>query len=136
MEDVRKTILIADDDPAILEVLTLYLEEVGYEVETTQDGLTLRTFEQGLPDLLLLDIWMSGWHGREICLFLKSQEATKRLPIVLFSANRETERIAREAGADEFVTKPFDLADLLSTIERCLSASSTVNANQKGGTDI
>ena len=120
MEHRQKKILIADDDPAILEVLTLFLEEVGYEVETTHDGLTLRTFEHGPPDLLLLDIWMSGWSGREICRFLKSQEATKQLPIVLFSANRETEQIAREAGADAFITKPFDLTGLLATIERYL----------------
>jgi len=113
----KKKIMIADDDPAILEVLTLILEEVGYEVETTHDGLTLRTFEHGPPDLLLLDIWMSGWHGRDICRFLKSQEATKSLPIVLFSANRETQQIAREAGADDFITKPFDLEDLLAKIE-------------------
>ena len=120
MEHRQKKILIADDDPAILEVLTLFFEEVGYEVETTHDGLTLRTFEHGPPDLLLLDIWMSGWHGRDICRFLKSQEATKRLPIVLCSANRKTEQIAREAGADDFISKPFDLADLLAKIERYL----------------
>jgi DNA-binding response OmpR family regulator len=120
MESRQKEILIADDDPAILEVLTLFLEEVGYEVETTHDWLTQRTFEHGYPDVLLLDIWMSGWNGRDICRFLKSQEATKRLPIVLFSASRETEQIAREAGADDFITKPFDLADLLATIERYL----------------
>ena len=120
MEPQKKKILIADDDPAILDVLTLFLEEVGYKVETTLDGLTLQTFENGYPDLLLLDIWMSGWHGRDICLFLKSQEATKRLPIILFSANRETEQIAREAGADDFITKPFDLLGLLAKIERFL----------------
>ncbi len=120
MEHRKKKILIAEDDPVILEMLTMFLEEVGYEVETTYDELTLRTFEHGLPDLLLLDIWMSGWHGKDICLFLKSQEATKRLPIVLCSANQETEQIAKEAGADDFITKPFDLADLLAKIERYL----------------
>lgn len=122
MERDRKKILVADDDPAILEVLTLYLEEVGYEVETTDDGLTLRSLGQNLPDLLLLDIWMSGWHGRDICRFLKSQEATKALPIILFSANRETQQIAKEAGADDFIIKPFDLPKLLKTIERHLPA--------------
>lgn len=116
----RKKILIADDDPAILEILTLYLEEVGYEVETTDDGLALRSLEQNLPDLLLLDIWMSGWHGRDICRYLKSQETTKSLPIILFSANRETQQIAKEAGADDFITKPFDLTELLTKIERHL----------------
>ena len=118
MEHPGKKILLADDDPAILDMLTLFLEEVGYEVETTHDELTLRTFEHGLPDLLLLDVWMSGWNGQDICRFLKSQEATKRLPVILFSANRETKQIASEAGADDFIIKPFDLEELLSTIER------------------
>jgi len=120
MEPRQKKILIADDDLAILEVLTLFLEDVGYEVETTHDGFSLQAFEHGYPDLLLLDIWMSGWHGRDICRFLKSQEETRHLPILIVSANRETERIAREAGADDFLAKPFDLDVLLEKIQRYL----------------
>jgi DNA-binding response OmpR family regulator len=116
----QKRILIADDDPDILEALTLVFEEEGYTVATSHDGHTLRNLEHDLPDLLLLDIWMSGWNGGDICRFLKSQKATASLPIILFSANRETERIARESGADTFITKPFDLTDLLSTVERYL----------------
>jgi CheY-like chemotaxis protein len=115
----KKKILVADDDPAILDMLTLFFEDIGYEVETTTDGASLRTFPHGLPDLLL-DIWMSGSNGRDLCLYLKSQEATRHLPILLVSANRETEAIAREAGADDFVTKPFDLDDLVGTVERFL----------------
>ena len=120
MESRQKKILIADDDPAILEVLTLFREDVGYEVETTHDGHTLQAFEHGHPDLLLLDIWMSGWNGRDLCRFLKSQEETRHLPILLVSANRDMERIAREAGADDFIAKPFDLDKLLEKIERLL----------------
>ena len=116
----KKKILVADDDPAILDVLTLLLEEVGYEVESTVDEATLQAFPNGYPDLLLLDIWMSGWNGQDMCVFLKSREATKHLPIILISANKETERIAREAGADDFLTKPFDLDELVGKIERCL----------------
>lgn len=120
MQTRQKKILIADDDPAILEVLTLFLEDEGYQVETTHDGLTLQSFEHGYPDVLLLDIWMSGWNGRDICRFLKSQEQTRHLPILLFSANKETEQIAQEVGADDFLTKPFDLDELLEKIERYL----------------
>lgn len=120
MKSRQKKILIADDDAAILDVLTLYLEDMGYEVQTTQDGGTLRALENDLPDMLVLDIWMSGWHGRDICRFLKSREETHKLPILLVSANRETESIAREAGADDFLAKPFDLEKLLEKIERYL----------------
>lgn len=120
MESRQKKILIADDDAAILDVLTLFLQDMGYKVETTQDGETLHTMGNNLPDMLVLDIWMSGWHGRDICRFLKSQEKTRHLPILLVSANRETENIAREAGADDFLAKPFDLDKLLEKIERYL----------------
>lgn len=120
METRKKKILVADDDLAILEVLAFFLEDEGYEVETTHDGRTLQNFERGSADLLLLDIWMSGWNGQDICRFLKSQEATRHLPIMLISANKETEQIAREVGADDFLTKPFDLDELHEKIKRCL----------------
>ena len=118
MERSKKKILIADDDPAILDVLSLFLEDVGYEVETTDDGATIREAQSEHPDLMLLDIWMSGWNGSDICSLLKNQEATKHIPIILVSANRDTEKIAKEAGADDFLLKPFDLDNVLEKIER------------------
>ncbi|GCE16293.1 response regulator [Dictyobacter kobayashii] len=118
MTQQKKKIFIADDDAAILDALTLFLEDVGYEVESTKDGATIGTFPHGYPDLLLLDIRLSGWNGQDVCRHLKSQEETKKLPIILISANRETEHIACEAGADDFLAKPFDLDDLLAKIEQ------------------
>ena len=120
MERSKKKILIADDDPGILDVLTLLLEEDGYEVETTDDGATIGEFQNGYPDLMLLDIWLSGWNGRDICRALKIREDTKHLPIILISANNETEKIAQEAGADDFLAKPFNLDEVLEKIERLL----------------
>ena len=120
MEGRKKKVLIADDDPAVLDVLTLFLEGMGYEVESTEDGATLAAFPAGAPDLLLLDIMMSGWNGCDICCHLKNQEATRRLPIMLFSANNDAVTMAREAGADDFLAKPFDLEALLKKIERWL----------------
>ncbi len=120
MKPQKKTIFVADDDPAILDALTLILEDAGYEVRSTTDGATLREVHRASPDLLLLDLRLSGWNGKEICMALKSEEETRHLPIVLFSANKETKRIAQEAGADDFLTKPFDLDELLQTIERHL----------------
>ena len=89
-------------------------------MESVTGGETLRDFPNGHPDLLLLDIWLSGWDGREICRSLKAREETKHLPIVLCSASRDGERMAREAGADGFIAKPFALDDLLATVARHL----------------
>lgn len=120
MQGKKKKILIADDDAAILDVLTLFLEDVGYEVECTIDAATVSKFASGYPDMLILDIWMSGYNGRDICIALKNQEATSHLPIILFSAKQEAENIAREAGADDFLAKPFDLDILLEKIEQLI----------------
>ncbi len=112
-----KKILVADDDSAILDVIQQILEMDGYEVKTTVDGETIKKMRKGLPDLLLLDIWMSGTDGRLICKQLKSQEITKHIPIIIISANKDTEGIAKEAGADDFLTKPFEMNDLLAKVK-------------------
>ncbi|HET8912677.1 MAG TPA: response regulator [Ktedonobacteraceae bacterium] len=118
MEGSKKRVLIADDDPAILDVLTLFLEEVGYEVESTINPETIGEFSTGYPDLMILDIWMSGWNGLDICRTLKGQATTRQLPIILFSAKKEAEELAYEAGADDFIAKPFNLDDMLDKVER------------------
>ncbi|QBD74883.1 response regulator transcription factor [Ktedonosporobacter rubrisoli] len=119
-EPKKKRILIADDDLAILDVLTLFLEECGYEVESTADGTCVPALARTFPDLLLLDIWMSGSNGCELCAQFKRQPNTAHLPVILISANKDTEHLAREAGADDFIAKPFDLDVVLSKIEHAL----------------
>ena len=115
-------ILVAEDDQVVLDVLRLILEEEGYAVESIADEATLRAFPHGYPDLLLLDIWMSGWDGGNLCRELKGEEKTRGIPILLCSANQGGERIAREAGADGFIGKPFDMDDLLAAVARLLHA--------------
>jgi len=116
----KKTIMIADNDPGIVDVLTLMLEDAGYEVETTDDGQTVKDIEEHLPDLILLDIWMAGFDGRDICKYLKSQKLTKHIPIIMISANKDAEEIAKEAGADDLLAKPFEMSNLLTIIEKHL----------------
>jgi DNA-binding response OmpR family regulator len=111
-------ILIADDDQGILDALTFVLEDEGYQVESTADGGNLYQMNGDTPDLLLLDIRMSGHDGRDICRFLKSKKITKKVPIIMISANRDTARHAKEAGADDYLPKPFELHDLLQKVEK------------------
>jgi DNA-binding response OmpR family regulator len=112
----KMKILIADDDPGILDALTMMLEDAGYEVKTTTDGKAVQNIYGKLPDLVLLDIWMSGMDGKEICKHLKSQEVTKHIPIIMISANKDTQKIALECGADDFIAKPFQMKNLLQKI--------------------
>src|SRR5688572_25456401 len=91
-----KYVLVADDDPAILDSTQLLLEELGYRVKTTVNGDTVRDMREDLPDILLLDIWMSGWDGRDICRHLKRQAQTSHIPIIIISANRDVAAMAAE----------------------------------------
>lgn len=115
---MKKKILVADDDPAIVEATSLILEEFGYEVSSTVDGQTIYKMEKEYPDLLLLDIWMSGQDGRDICRFLKTRAHTKDIPIIMISASRDIKNSATEAGADDFLAKPFTMNDLIQKIEK------------------
>ena len=120
MTSAHYRIIIAEDDAAVLDVLRLILEEEGYAVEAVTSEATLRAFPQGYPDLLLLDIWMSGWDGADLCRDLKSHDETRGIPILLCSANRDGQQIAWEAGADGFIAKPFEIEALLETVARHL----------------
>lgn len=113
-----KKILIADDDPAICDALQFMLEEEGYTVATSADGDTVSKIKQIIPDLLLLDIWMSGEDGRDICRILKNQLETKNIPIIMISASRDIGKSARDAGADDFLAKPFQIDELLGKIQK------------------
>ena len=117
-ETAKKSIVVADDDPAIVDALQFMLEEEGYSVRTTVDGQTVSVMFEEEPDLLLLDIWMSGQDGRDICKALKSQASTRHIPIIMISANKDTEQIAKEAGADDFLSKPFEMEDLLEKVRK------------------
>ena len=114
-----KRILVVDDDPDILEALKLTLEYAGYEVTTTEKGEyaeNLRDTKGGLPDVIILDVLLSGKDGRLICQKLKSQDDTKHIPIIMISAHPNAKQSIRLVGADEFLAKPFDYNELIEKI--------------------
>ncbi len=114
----KKRILIADDDQSILEVMQLILEDEGYEVATSVDGEDIYKMKGDFPDVLLLDIRMSGIDGRDICKYVKSHILKKDIPVIIISANKDTEQIARKVGADDFLTKPFEIDDLIGKVKK------------------
>jgi DNA-binding response OmpR family regulator len=117
MQSGRKKLLVVDDEPDILEFLQIILEEEGYAVTTSDKGEFLEQLHNGgLPDLILVDVLLSGKDGRDIVKHLKSQEETKHIPVIMFSAHPSAEQTAREAGAEDFVAKPFEIDLLLNKI--------------------
>ena len=116
---MKKTVLVADDNEEILEVIQIVLEDEGYNVQTSLDGTCFHHMRRNLPDLILLDVLLSGEDGREICQQLKSDPRTRDIPVILISAHSKASEAARMSGADEFLRKPFDL-DVLEEMGRQL----------------
>jgi DNA-binding response OmpR family regulator len=114
-------VLVVDDDPVILELLQLNLELEGHEVASARDGNeALASARSGAYDLLLLDVMMPQLDGFAVCRQLRADPATANLPVVLLSARTQDTDMAQgtTAGADAYVTKPFDPLDLVRLLER------------------
>jgi two-component system, OmpR family, response regulator PrrA len=126
MNGNMKTVLIADDDEDILALVNRALSESGYEVLLARDGATaLATARERTPALALLDISMPEMDGYEVTSALKSDPATKDTIVILFTARSEASDVEKgyEAGADDYIMKPFTLKTLQSRVGAALGRS-------------
>ncbi len=118
-----KRILIAEDEPNIAKSLTFLLERAGFEaiVEGDGDRVADLVWAQN-PDALLLDVMLPGSDGYQILKSLRADPRTTDLPVMILTAKgqQEDRRMAMEAGATEFVTKPFSNADVTDGVQRML----------------
>jgi DNA-binding response OmpR family regulator len=120
-------ILIIDDDPDVITVLQLLLKKKGYLVATaSREGEAYEQVATFHPDLIVMDVLLSGVDGRDICKKLKSTENLKDILIIMFSGHPSAQKNYAEFGADDFLPKPFQSARLLERIEAHL-------ANKKAG---
>lgn len=116
-------ILIVDDDRDMLEVTQALLVKKGYEVEIVthwEDALNRIEFFQ--PQIILLDVFLNGVDGLDICKQLKAMPNTKDIPVLIFSAYpRVAESVIYEYGADGFIAKPFEVNELIAKVHSVLS---------------
>ncbi len=118
MAQVNKKVLLVEDEPAIRKILSIKLRVSGYDVIIAQDGEeALRLAGRAAPDIVLLDILLPILNGFQVLEQLRSRSA---LPVVAFSAKPENAQRAMSLGANDFLSKPFDVDDLLVRIERAL----------------
>ena len=119
----QTTILVVDDDQSLRSMLSFLLASLGYSVVEAGDGVeALAVVEQNSVTAILMDVLMPRMDGFEVCRRVKDDPATAHIPVVLVTSltGHVQRRQGMEAGADEFVTKPVVVADLLSVLERVL----------------
>ena len=115
----REEILVVDDTPASLRLLTELLTRHGYHVRPAEDGsLALESATAKTPDLILLDVSMPGMDGYEVCRRLKADEKSSRIPVIFISAFGDTRQKVTgfEAGGLDFITKPFEAEEVLARV--------------------
>jgi DNA-binding response OmpR family regulator len=128
---MKHKILVADDDPGIRDIFNIILAKAGYDIEIVDDANDIFKNKFRIPDLFLVDRLLSGVDGLDVCRYLKSNEQTSHVPVVMVSASPDIGVLAVKAGADDFVEKPFELSYLLKVIERNISKATNENHLKK-----
>ncbi|MEK7450244.1 MAG: response regulator [Planctomycetota bacterium] len=123
MNDLKKKILVVEDDPDIREILQLKLSSAGFDVTTAATGLEgLNKVYQDSPHLIILDLMLPQLDGYQMCRILKFDERYKDIPIIMLTGKAEDKsmKLGLKAGADKYLTKPFEPEHLLSEIRQFL----------------
>lgn len=116
-------ILVIDDDPDMITVIKMALKRNGYDVASAaHEAQAYEQIDAFRPDLILLDVLLSGSDGRHICKHLKSREDSKDIPVIVFSGHPSAQKNIKDYGADDFLAKPFHESELLGKVKNYLPA--------------
>ncbi|MDO8730755.1 MAG: response regulator [Candidatus Omnitrophota bacterium] len=125
MEERKTRLLLVDDEPDLVQMVSVRLKAAGYEISTAYDGQeALEKVKESHPDLMILDLMLPKLDGYKVCRLLKLDERTRGIPILIFTARAQVEDVtlATECGADAYLTKPFEAKVLLGKLQELLAA--------------
>ena len=118
---MAEKILVVDDEQEIRNLLDHFLKDQGYEVVLASDGnQALKLAAEENPQVIILDIKMRGLDGLEVCKLLKDKEQTRLIPIIVITGFEDNKMEALNRGADDFVNKPFDMAEIAIRVKSAL----------------
>jgi CheY-like chemotaxis protein len=128
---MAKRVLILDDDPDILQICSIVLKKKGFDVSTLNTSNQVvdqvRTYQ---PNVILMDNWIPGPGGIEATRSLKQTPETHAIPVIFFSANSNVTQLAREAQADYFLQKPFDISELEAIVQMAINQGVTTEVQK------
>ena len=119
---MNKKVFVFDDNPDILELCTIILQDAGYDIKTSSTSNNI--IEQVMaytPDIIFMDNWLPDVGGIDATWELKAHAQLKNIPVIYFSANNDVQSLADPAGADGYLSKPFDIEELEAIISRHLA---------------
>lgn len=117
-----KIIYIVEDNDDIRELVEYLLEAEGYKVYGFANATTFKAkIENAFPNIIVLDVMLPDGNGMDICNKLKSTPNTADIPVLLMSANTNIAMMSNESKADDFISKPFDIDDLVNRVKKLLS---------------
>jgi DNA-binding response OmpR family regulator len=122
MNNSSLQILVIDDDPDIGNILRMTLEYKGFSTSILKSAANCESYiRDNNISLVIMDLLISGSYGVDICRVLKADEALSSIPIIMMSAHPDAERLCVEAGADDFIAKPFDVAVVIDKVKTHLA---------------
>lgn len=122
---MAQTLMIVDDDPQLMRVLSMFFDLEGYHVIQARNGReALDMLHEYQPDILLLDLMMPEIGGEEVIRQIRSTRKVRHLPVIIFTAAETREEELRAAGASYFIAKPFSLDGLRDTVQEAFRAAS------------
>lgn len=112
-------ILVVEDDPQVARLIALVLQRHGHESEVVADGQTALARAKAIkPAIIFADLTIKGMNGEALCSTLKSEASTRSIPYIVLSGDRDIAQKAKQCGADDYMGKPFEFADLIRLVDK------------------